>query len=322
MKYKDYYSILGVERDASPEDIKKAYRKLAHKYHPDVSKEKNAEEKFKEVAEAYDTLKNPEKRAAYDQLGRHQAGEEFQPPPNWGQQFGGDNMQFSFDDLDLSDLFAGLMGGRGQRAGRQRGNFSAAGQDYDLTVQISLEDAFHGTTLDLNLNMPEYDQQGRPTTVTRTFKARIPKGATDSQRLRLPGKGGKGFNGGPNGDLYLNIVLKPHQWYRVSGHDLYLDLPLAPWEAALGATVEVPTLSGAVHLKIPPGTQSGQKLRLNGRGLPKPHGEHGDLFAIAQMVMPATLNEPQRALLKELADVFKFDPRAHFKEIRNEQRTY
>jgi curved DNA-binding protein len=315
MKYKDYYQVLGVERDADTDAIKKAYRKLAHKYHPDVSKDPAGEEKFKEIADAYQTLKDPEKRAAYDQLGRHQPGQDFEPPPDWGKQFG--DTQFSFDDVDLADLFAGLAGGRRQ-AGPQGGTFQMPGQDYEVTAHISLDEACRGTTVDLNLTVPEYDEHGRPHRVQRSFKARIPKGATDGQRLRLRGKGGKGVGGGPDGDLYLSIALHPHPLFRVSGHDLYLDLPVTPWEAALGAVVEVPTLGGSVHLKVPQGTHAGQKLRLAKRGLPKPSAGEGDLFAIVQIVVPTVLSERERALFKELADGSTFNPRGHFEqEIRN-----
>jgi curved DNA-binding protein len=310
MKYKDYYEALGVARDASAADIKKAYRKLAQKHHPDVSKEAGAEEKFKDIAEAYQTLKDADKRAAYDRLGSHSPGENFQPPPDWGGQYGGGN--FNFEDIDLSDLFAGL-GARGGGARAQRASMQIPGEDYDVTARIPLEDAAHGTLVDLNLSVPDYDEQGRLRRVSRTFKARIPQGATDGQRLRLRGKGGKGFNGGHDGDLYLNIELLPHALFRPAGHDLYIDLPLAPWEAALGATVAVPTLAGSVHLKVPPGTLAGQKLRLAKRGLPRPHGDPGDLFAIAQVVVPPTLTARERELYTELAAASKFDPRSHFK---------
>jgi curved DNA-binding protein len=265
VKYKDYYAILGVPRDASADAIKKAYRKLAQKYHPDVTKDPKGEEKFKEIAEAYQTLKDAEKRAAYDQLGSaYQPGQDFRPPPDWEKQFRagpGADSGFSFDDLDLSDLFEGLSA-RTRRGGQGRSTPRIPGEDYEVTVHLTLEDALRGTQVDLNLGIPEYDEQGRVRHAPKTIKARIPKGATDGQRLRLRGQGGKGFNGGRDGDLYLNIALHPHPLFRPSGHDLYLDLPLAPWEAALGATVEVPTLDGAVNLKIPPGTTAGRKLRL------------------------------------------------------------
>jgi curved DNA-binding protein len=306
MKYKDYYGSLGLERGASDADIKKAYRRLARKYHPDVSKEAGAEEKFKEVAEAYQTLKDPEKRAAYDQLGTHAAGQEFQPPPNWQQQYS--DAPFSADELDLSDLFAHLRGSASNRGARM----SMPGHDYEVAVAITIDDAFHGTQIDLDLNMQEYDERGQLRRVPHAFKARIPKGATDGQRLRLPGKGGKGLRGGRDGDLYLNISLRPHPFYRATGHDLYLDLPLAPWEAVLGTAVEVPTPAGAVRLKVPPGTQAGRHLRLPERGLPKPKGGHGDLYAIVQIAVPSVIAEPERELYQKLADGSSFDPRAHF----------
>jgi curved DNA-binding protein len=306
MKYKDYYASLGLERGASEEDIKKAYRRLARKYHPDVSKEAGAEEKFKEVAEAYQTLKDPEKRAAYDQLGSHPAGQEFNPPPNWQQQY--TETPFSSEDIDLADLFSHLRGGGTGRGARM----SMPGQDYEIGVAITVEEAFHGTQIDLDLNMPEYDEQGRLRRVPRAFKARIPKGATDGQRLRLPGKGGKGMQGGRDGDLYLNITLRPHALYRASGHDLFLDLPLAPWEAVLGTSVEVPTPGGVVRLKVPAGTHAGGQLRLPGRGLPKPKGGEGDLYAIVQIVVPSVVGTPERELYRKLAEGSNFDPRAHF----------
>jgi curved DNA-binding protein len=306
MKYKDYYASLGLQRGASDADIKKAYRRLARKYHPDVSKEAGAEEKFKEVAEAYQTLKDPEKRAAYDQLGSHPAGEEFQPPPSWQQQYS--DAPFSADELDLSDLFAHLRGAAGSRGARM----AMPGHDYEIAVAITVEEAYRGTQIDLNLDMPEYDQRGQLRRVPHVVKARIPKGATDGQRLRLPGKGGKGLHGGRDGDLYLNISLRAHALYRATGHDLYLDLPLAPWEAVLGTAVEVPTPGGAVRLKVPPATQAGRHLRLPQRGLPKPKGGQGDLFAIVQIVVPSVVAEPERELYRKLAEGSSFDPRTHF----------
>src|SRR5688572_29987133 len=314
MKYKDYYAILGVRREASSEDIKKAYRKLAHKYHPDVSKDPAGEEKFKEVAEAYETLRSPEKRAAYDQLGTHRPGQDFQPPPDWGKQFG--DGQFSFEDVDLADLFAGLAAGR-RRPGQQSGRFRMPGEDYEVTAHILLEEAYRGTELELQLAVPEHDEEGFVRRVPRTFKVRIPKGATNGQRLRLPGRGGKGFHGGRDGDLYLDIVVHPHPLFRVDGHDLYVDLPLAPWEAVLGATVEVPTLGGPVHLKVPPNARAGQQLRLAKRGLPRPRGAEGDLYAIVHIVVPAATSERERELFRELAQGSTFNPRGRDQEELN-----
>jgi curved DNA-binding protein len=315
MKYKDYYAILGVPRTASADEIKKAYRKLAQKHHPDVSKEKGTEEKFKEIAEAYGTLKDPEKRAAYDQLGTgYQPGQEFRPPPGWEQQFrsapGGEGAAFSFEDLDLSELFE-AMAGRGRR-GAGRANVPIPGEDYEVIVRLTLEEAHRGTQVDLNLGMPELDASGRVRHAQKTVKARIPAGATDGQRLRLRGQGGKGTNGGRDGDLYLDIKLHPHPLFRVDGHDLFLDLPLAPWEAALGATVEVPTMEGRVNLKVPPDTTAGRKLRLARKGLSKPGGGEGDLYAIVQIVNPTVLSDRERELFGELREASRFDPRGHF----------
>ena len=310
MKYTDYYAALGVERGATADDIKKAYRRLAQKYHPDVSKEPDAEAKFKEVAEAYGTLKDPEKRAAYDALGSRPQGEEFRPPPDWSRQHGG-NEQFSFDDVDFADLFSRFGGRAG--GGFGGGKMEIPGQDFEVPVEISIEDAFKGTTLDLNLSLTERDPSGQVRRVPHPVKARIAPGAVDGQRLRLPGKGGKGANGGRDGDLYLDISLKPHRLYRATDHDLYLDLPLTPAEAALGASVEVPTPAGTVNLKIPAGTSSGQKLRLGGRGLPKPRGGAGDLFAVAQIVVPGNPTDRERELYRELGGIAA-NPRRHLAE--------
>jgi curved DNA-binding protein len=316
MKYKDYYGTLGIDRGAGADDIKKAYRKLARKYHPDVSKDPDGEEKFKALAEAYETLKNPDKRAAYDQLGSYQPGQDFQPPPDWGRQHG--DAPFSFDDVDLADLFAGLHAGR-QRAGHAGGQHTMPGEDYEVTAHIALEEAYRGTEVELNLTVPEHDANGFVHRVPRTFKVRIPKGASDGQRLRLTGRGGKGYNGGRDGNLYLNIALRPHAFFRVSGHDLYLDLPLAPWEAILGATVEVPTLGGSVRLTVPPNTHAGQQLRLAGRGLPKPSGKEGALYAIAQIVVPTTASEQECELYRQIAAGSTFNPRGHFQpEVSSE----
>ncbi len=312
MKFKDYYAILGIARDASADDIKQAYRKLARKYHPDVSKEKDAEQRFKEMGEAYATLKDPEKRAAYDQLGSRASGEDFRPPPEWASRFG--DGAASFDEMDLSDLFAGFAGpaGRAPGGGRRGPAGARRGQDYEVTVPVTLEEAYLGTEVSLDLSTTDVDAEGRVRRVPKRVKARIPKGPTDGQVLRLPGQGGKGRNGGPDGDVYLNIALRPHRLFRVSGRDLFIDLPLAPWEAALGAAVEVPTLAGPVSLKVPPGTNAGQKLRLAGRGLPAPAGAPGDLFALVQIAVPDAPTDRERALFAELAAASTFNPRRHF----------
>ena len=319
MKFKDYYEILGVVRTATIDDIKKSYKKLAHQYHPDVTKDPKGEEKFKEIGEAYATLKDKEKRAAYDDLGKHGAGEEFRPPPNWGGNNGYGQKQYSqqngqgggqsnpFDDIDLADLFASFSGGK-----QQTKNQTSAGHDYELAAAISLEDANIGTMLDLNFSVPEQDTQGLVKQVPHTFKARIPKGIINGTKMLLRGKGGKGFNGGENGNLYLNISFLPHKLFKAIGHDLLIDLPITPWEAALGAIVAVPTLQGAVNLKIPAGSKSGQKMRIAKRGLTKKNDEQGDLFAIVQIVVPTDLSEKELALFTALKDSSSFDPRINF----------
>ena len=308
MKYKDYYAALGVERGASADAIKKAYRRLAQKYHPDVSKEPDAEAKFKEVAEAYGTLKDPEKRAAYDQLGSHRPGDEFRPPPDWQQSFG--NAQFSFDDLDLADLFANLAG-RSGGGGRRGANAPFPGQDFEAAVRLSFEQAYGGTEIEFDMAVPEPDEHGFLRRVPRKIKVRIPKGVTDGQKLRVPGKGAKGSNGGRDGDLYLDIRVDAHPLYRAEGLHLYMELPLAPWEAVLGADIELPTPAGRIALKVPAGTHAGQKLRLAGRGLSRPDGTSGHLYAVAHIVVPTVVDERQRALYGQLKDGSTFNPRAH-----------
>jgi curved DNA-binding protein len=304
MKYKDYYKILGVERSASEDDIKKAYRRLARKYHPDVSKEPNAKEKFQEVSEAYETLHDKEKRAAYDSLGSgFRPGQDFRPPPDWFDRFGAGRGE-DLGGVDLSELFESL-GAFGRatgfgRRGAQRGRTMAfPGEDYEVAVRLTLEEAYRGAERAVQLD-------------GRSFTARIPRGATDGQRLRLRGKGGPGANGGPPGDLYLQIHLEPHPLFRASGHDLDLDVPLAPWEAALGAQVEIPTMEGRVTVRVPPGSKAGQKLRLAGKGLPKPGGGAGDLYAVLEIAMPATLTDREKQLFEELRKASRFEPRSRF----------
>jgi curved DNA-binding protein len=312
MKYKDYYKTLGVERGAGEDDIKKAYRRLARKYHPDVSKEKDAEEKFKELGEAYEALKDAEKRAAYDQLGTYSPGQDFRPPPDWERQFGQGHGFGEFAGADFGDFFADLFGSAQRAGGRGTRSAAAAGRDCEVAVPITLEESSHGVERDLRLEMPEPGPHGRMVHTPKTIKVRIPKGAADGQKLRVPGKGGPGAHGGPAGDLYLNVVIEPHPLFKASGRDLTLEVPLAPWEAALGASVEVPTLEGRVRLKIQPGARTGQKMRIAGKGLPKPGGGHGDFYAVLQIVVPPTLSDEEKALFEELARVSTFNPRGHF----------
>jgi curved DNA-binding protein len=285
MKYKDYYKILGLQRGASEDDVKKAYRKLARKYHPDVSKEPNAKERFQEVSEAYETLRDKEKRAAYDSLGSFRPGQDFRPPPDWFERFGAGRSE-DLHGLDLGELFES-MGIFGRAGRRTRGAFP--GEDYQVPVRLTLEEAFRGAERTVRVE-------------GRSFTARIPRGATDGQRLRLRGKGGPGMNGGPPGDLFLQIALEPHPLYRAIGHDLEIEVPLAPWQAALGAEVEVATLEGRVKMKVPPGMKSGQKLRLAGKGLPRPGGGAGDLYAVLTIAVPAPLTEREKALYEALRE--------------------
>ena len=292
MKYKDYYETLGVPRDADLDQIKKAYRKLARTHHPDMSKAPDAEARFKEAAEAYATLKDPAKRAAYDELGHPQPGAEFSPPPQWQQDFSAGGQ--SFDDIDLADLLAAM--GQGRR-GAGRAAMPVKGRDLETSISVTLADARRGTTVKLNL----LDSSG-----DRVLEVTVPPGARQDQKLRLRGKGGKGQNGGPDGDIYLHITLAPHPVFRPDGLDLYFDLALTPWEAALGADVEVPTLEGPVLLTVPAGTRSGRKLRLRGRGL---LDGKSDIYAIVRIDVPATLTEPERALYLELARISHFNPR-------------
>lgn len=317
MQYKDYYEVLGVSREATQDEIKRAYRKLARKYHPDVSKEANAEERFKEVGEAYEVLKDPEKRAAYDQLGSQwQAGQDFRPPPDWdaGFEFRGGG----FTDADashFSDFFETLFGGRGpfSRAagGPRRGGrgFQARGEDHHAKILISLDDAFHGTRRSVQLQMPELDPQGHVVLKKRTLNVTIPKGIIAGQQIRLSGQGGAGIGGGPAGDLYLEVEFEPHRFFSAEGRDIYVTVPVAPWEAALGAKVAVPTLGGKVDLKVPAGAQSGQKLRLKGRGLPGKRP--GDQYVVLKIVVPPAADDNAREFYRRMQSQFAgFDPRA------------
>lgn len=305
MKFKDYYQILGVERSASADDLKKAYRKLAHKYHPDVSKDPAGEARFKEIAEAYATLKDPEKRAEYDQLGQRASGENFQPPPEWQQQF--HESGAAFDDVDLADLLAAMAG---RRHGRATGEpLKRPGQDYEVKTEVTLEQVYEGAEINITVAVPEYDAQGLTHRVPRTFRVRVPTGLQDGQRLRLAGKGGTGIGGGKNGDLYVMMTLQPHPRYRVNGKDLYTDLLLAPWEAVLGGAVQVATLGGVVELTVPAATMATRRFRLARRGLPGADGQHGDLYAVVRIEVPKTVDAEERRLYQQLAVHSRFNPR-------------
>ncbi len=309
MEYKDYYQIMGVERDATQDEIKRAYRKLARKYHPDVSKEADAELKFKELGEANEVLKDPEKRAAYDQLGSNwNAQQDFRPPPDWGTGFESRGRPQGGGGADgFSDFFESLFGQARGPAGGGR-SFHMQGEDHHAKILIDLEDSFHGATRSISLQMPEVTPEGHVVTRNRTLKVSIPKGIRQGQQIRLGGQGAKGQGGGSAGDLYLEVEFKPHGFYHVEGADVYLDVPLAPWEAALGASVKVPTPSGAIDLKIPENSQAGKKLRLKGRGIPAK--TPGDLYVVLQIVLPSTDDEKARNIYQRMQEELEFNPRA------------
>jgi curved DNA-binding protein len=313
MEYKDYYQIMGVERGASQDEIKRAYRKLARKYHPDVSKEADAEARFKELGEAYEVLKDPEKRAAYDQLGSQwQAGQDFRPPPDWQGGFEFHDLGGDPDMGGFSDFFESLFGGAGRRpgtaGGRTQRDFRIRGEDHHAKVMVDLEDSYNGASRSITLQVPQADAHGRVTARARTLNVRIPRGIRQGQQIRLAGQGGAGYGGGEPGDLYLEVEFNPRGRYRVEGADVYLDLPIAPWEAALGSTVKVPTPAGAVDLKIPPGSRAGKKLRLKGRGIPA--RQPGDLYVVLQIALPPADTDSHRRAYENMKDDFVFNPRA------------
>jgi curved DNA-binding protein len=316
MQFRDYYEILGVPRDATADVIKKAFRKLARKYHPDVSREKDAETRMKEVNEAYAVLSDPEKRAAYDQLGRgYRPGQEFRPPPDWDAGFEFSGHGFSpHEEADFSDFFAelfGRMGGAGglhAQGGPQGPRFRAQGEDHHAKVLLEVEDAFTGATRQLSLRVPKMDAQGRVILSTRTLNVKIPKGVRAGQVIRLAGQGAPGLGGGQAGDLLLEVQFNPHARFRAEGRDLHLTLPVAPWEAALGAVVAVDLPNGPVKVRIPEGTQGGRQLRVRGKGIP---GEPpGDLLLDIQVALPPADTPRARALYETMARELPFDPRA------------
>ena len=323
MRFRDYYEVMGLARGASQDEVKRAYRKLARKFHPDVSKEKNAEDRFKELQEAYEVLKDPEKRAAYDQLGANwRQGQEFRPPPDWGKGF-----EFSTGTgrgsagpqagADFSDFFSELFGARspfGRAGGARgfesaggRGGFSASGQDHVARVEIDLEDAFRGGTRTLDLRAPELTPDGHVATRPRTLRVSIPAGVVEGQQIRLAGQGSPGFGGGAAGDLYLEVNIRPHPVFKLDGRDVTVQLPVAPWEAALGETVSVPTLGGSVEMKLPTGARAGQRLRLRGRGLPGP--TPGDQYVVLRIVLPPD-SPKSREFFERMKHELPFDPRA------------
>ena len=314
MEYKDYYRILGVAKDATRDDIKRAYRRLARKYHPDVSREADAETRFKEVNEAHEVLKDPDQRAAYDRLGgQWRGGQDFTPPPGWDTGFefraGGPG---GVGDAGFSDFFESLFGGRspfGHAGGFNAGaaHASRKGEDHRARIRISLEDAFHGAQRTLQLQAPTLDAQVRVSIEPHALNVRIPKGIQEGQQIRLAGQGGQGAAGAGRGDLYLEVEFEPHPRFRAEGRDLHTELTITPWEAALGARVKSPTLGGPVEVKIPAGARGGQRLRLAGRGLPgKPPG---DQYLTLQIQTPPARTAAEKAFYQRMAEQFDFNPR-------------
>jgi len=317
VKYKDYYETLGVARTATQDEIKQAYRKLARKYHPDVSKLPDAEARFKELNEANEVLKDPEKRVAYDQMGSNwKAGQEFKPPPNWdagfefrGGQGGANPFGGSGESFDASDFFESLFGRQSGGAGPRR-RATVQGEDHHAKVLIDVEDSYRGAERSVSLRAAVEGADGRVALQERTLDVHIPKGIRPGQHLRLAGQGAPGSGGAKAGNLFLEIEFAPHPIYRVDGADVYVDLPLAPWEAALGASVDVPTPEGTLQLTVPAGSTAGRKLRLKGRGLPGK--TPGDLYAVLQIVPPRADSDAAKAAYETLAKAFPdFRPRAH-----------
>jgi curved DNA-binding protein len=324
VEFRDYYKVLGVGRNATAEQIKSAWRRLARKYHPDVSKEADAEARFKELQEAYEVLRDPEKRSAYDQLGSQwKSGEQFRPPPDWGSGFefrgapGGQRAgrarrasgaaDGGFDEGGFSDFFSSLFGGGSPFAARA----ARGGRDHHARIDIPLEAAFRGTTTLLELKRPELKGDGTLEVRTHTVRVTIPAGVTEGQLIRLAGQGGAAPEGEQAGDLYLEAHILPDPLYQLDGRDVTLTLPVAPWEAALGASVTVPTLAGPVEMRIASGAQSGQKLRLRGRGLP---GQPpGDQYVQLKVVLPPAATPEARSLYEQMRSALHFDPRAELK---------
>lgn len=311
MQYQDYYKIMGVERDATQDQIKRAYRKLARKYHPDVSKEADAEARFKELGEAYEVLKDPEKRAAYDQLGANwQSGQDFKPPPGWDAGFEYSGAAPDMDPAAFSDFFESLFGRefRSARTGRRHAEFHMRGEDHHAKVQIDVKDSYQGAKQSITLRAPEVDSNGQVKLKERSLNVQIPKGVKQGQRIRLTGQGAPGMGEGKAGDLYLEIEFKDNKLFRVEDKDVYVELPVSPWEAALGAKVKVPTPVTVLELSIPANTANGSKLRLKGQGIPgKPAG---DLYVMPIITLPPADSETAKGLYRKMQQELSFDPRA------------
>jgi len=309
MEFKDYYKVLGVERTAGDDEIKKAFRRLARKHHPDINKAHDAPARMQELNEAYEVLRDKEKRAAYDRVGQAAAGgQTFHPPPGWdsGFEFSGGPDAFG-DASDHSAFFEALFGAAARRGGAP--GRATRGQDHHAKIVVALEDAFHGATREITLHSPELDAAGQMVLRERTLRVGIPKGIRAGQQIRLAGQGASGLGDGPRGDLYLEVAFAPHPLWRVDARDLYFMLRVTPWEAALGAALPVPTPDGTVEMTVPAGSQSGRKLRIRGRGIPG--NPPGDLFVTLQVVLPPARDDKARAAYRRMAEDLAFDPRAN-----------
>ncbi|MGD9947931.1 MAG: DnaJ C-terminal domain-containing protein [Desulfobulbus sp.] len=309
MEYKDYYKILGVERNASQDQIKQAYRKMARKYHPDVNKETSAENRFKDIGEAYEVLKDPEKRVAYDQFGANwREGQNFEPPPNWdtGFEFRGAGYTGA-DASQFSDFFESLFG-KEQRSTHRQHTFRMRGEDQHARIMISLRDSYLGAEKSITLNRPVTDQQGQIHLQPHALNLKIPRGIIEGQRIRLEGQGLPGYGDAPAGDLFLEIAFEDDRFFHAEKRDVHLILPITPWEAALGASLTVPTLGGNVQLKIPKGSQGGKKLRLKGKGLCA-GSQPGDQIITLRIVVPEPTTKEQRELYAEMAKKMPVNPR-------------
>ena len=311
MDYKDYYKFLGVERTAEQKEIKRAYRKLARKFHPDVNTDAGAEEKFKEISEAFAVIGDEEQRAAYDQLwAKPPSGQGFRAPPNWNESYSFSSSDPHMDQAGFSDFFETMF-----RSGQTPRDFSSQfrdkGQDQHARIALDITDAFGGSTRMLSLQLPEIDAAGRVSFKERTISVNIPKGILAGQHIRLKGKGQSRLDSTQFSDLLLEVTFASHPVYRVDGRDIFLDLPITPWEAALGGRIEMPTPSGKVDVKIPKNARSGQKLRLKGRGIPAT--PPGDMFAILIIVNPPIKSEKEHEYFEQMAREMSFDPRANMK---------
>lgn len=314
MEFKDYYKILGVSEDADKKAVKTAYRRLARKFHPDVSKEANAEAQFKEVSEAYEVISDDSKRAEYDQLKKYgQAGQSFEPPPEWSRGNASSQQNHTGDGSDFSEFFDSIFGGGRGGHGQGRRKQATRGRDVEVGMPLFLEDTLTDEPRQVEYSLPNRGDRSAPADIKKTLKIKIPRGISDGERIRLKGQGEPGFDGGPAGDLYIRITFAPHPVFDISGHDLLLTVPIAPWEAALGAKVTIPTLAGKIKLNVSKGSQTGQRLRVKDKGLRTKTG-HGDLYAVLKVQMPTNYSTEELALWGKLTEESKFNARAQWED--------